>query len=98
MRRFAFARIVYLSTGLNHVALPTNHHAYRNILRNIFRDRLCTGLGGRSDRRLAGGGRRRQHTGCRKQWKYVGGGCMGEKTRGPRQEKHPCLKKEQAAP
>src|SRR3981081_477083 len=39
----------YLSTGLNHVALPTKDHAYSSIFWNIFGDRPCAGPGGRSN-------------------------------------------------
>ena len=41
MRRFALVRIIHLSIGLNHVALPTKYHAYSNIFRIIFGDRSC---------------------------------------------------------
>src|ERR1700731_1999420 len=53
----------YLSTGLNHVALPTKYHEICSIFRNIFGDRPCAGAGARSHRRLAGGGRGRPHPG-----------------------------------
>src|ERR1700694_1130812 len=43
-------RIIYLSTGLDHVALRTKNHAYGSIFRNISGDRPCTGPGGGSDR------------------------------------------------
>ena len=81
MRRFASARIIYLSIGLNHVALPAKHHAHSGIFRNIFGDRACAGPGAGSDRRLAGGRRCRQHPRRAMQRQHVGRGCLGEDAR-----------------
>ena len=98
MRRFALDLTIYLSIGLDHVALPTTDHAYRNIFRNIFgnREPLRAGSGGRPHRRLEGAGRRRQHPRRRMQWQHVGRGGVGESSRRPRQEQSRCLKTEQA--
>src|ERR1700722_12154105 len=74
----------YLSTGLNHVALPTKYHAISSIFRNFFGDRPCVGPGARSHRRLAGGGRRRQYPGRAMQWKRVGRGVLGANAGRPR--------------
>src|SRR5450755_2191149 len=86
-----------LSTGLNHVALPPKHHAYSSIFRIFFGDLLClVSLCGGSDRRLEGGGRRRQHPGCRMQWRHVGRGVVGEGAGRPRHKQSGCLKTKQA--
>ena len=77
-------------------------HRPRNIMRTVAfsvclsSDRPCFRSGRGSDRRLAGGRRRRQHPGCRMQWQHVGRGGMGEDAGRPRQEQSRCLETEQA--
>src|ERR1700694_1435886 len=84
----------HLSTGLNHVALPTNVHAYRSIFRNNFGDISSAGLGRGPNGGLESSRRRRQHPGCGVQRKHVGRGGMGEDAGRPRQEQSRCLKTE----
>src|ERR1700730_5341347 len=73
--------IIYLSTGLTHVALPASYHDHSSIFRNIFGDRSCARLSGGSDGRLEGGGRCRQHPRRRMQRRHVGRGVMGKSAR-----------------
>src|ERR1700688_1244670 len=94
MRRFAL-RIV-LSTGSNHVALPTKPYAYSSIFRNVFGHIHYASVRGGSDGRLESSGWCRQHPGCRMQRRHVGRGGMGEDTRRPRHAQSRCLKTEQA--
>src|SRR5882672_3311948 len=53
--------IIYLSIGLNHVALPKNDRAYNSLFRIFFSHGTCLGFGGRPHWRLAGGGWCRQY-------------------------------------
>jgi hypothetical protein len=46
---FARALTIYISIGLNHVALPAKHYAHSSIFRNIFDNRIRARLGGGSD-------------------------------------------------
>ena len=79
-------------------------HCPRNIMRTVaycglfLATGLVSGPGRGSDRRLAGGGRRRQHPGRRMQRQHVGRGRMGEDARRPRQEQSRSLETEQADP
>src|SRR5215470_5137273 len=54
----------HLSIGSDHVALPKIIRAHNSLYGISSRDRLMLGPCGRSDRRLAGCRRRRQHPGC----------------------------------
>ena len=71
--------IIYLSIGLNHVALPTNHRAYNSIFRIFLATwSLARALAADPDRRLAGGRRCRQHPRRPMQRQHVGRGRLGE--------------------
>ena len=78
-------------------------HCPRKIMRTVAYSGIflatasCSpGLRGRSDRRLAGGRRRRQHPGRPMQRQHVGRGRLGEDPGRPRHQQSRCLKAEQA--